>query len=83
MKAIVVVLLVVVGVGMIALAPVANNYMGESTFGIKLPQRTSSTQPAREHKATTTFARFMQVAGGVMILVGLAVGLMGRTPNVE
>ncbi len=83
MKIIIVGLLVLAGVGMIALAPLANRYVGETTFGIKLPQRAGSTQPAREHKATTTFARFMQVAGGLLILAGLVVGLIWRTPSTE
>jgi len=83
MRIIIVVLLVLVGVGMLALAPLVDRYVGESTFGIKLPQRTGSTQPAQEYQATTTLARIMQVVGGLLILAALVVGLMWRTPSTE
>jgi hypothetical protein len=81
MKIIIVVLLVLMGVGMLVLAPLVNRYVGETTFGVKLPQPTGSTQPAQEHRTTTTFARFMQVAGGLLMLAGLVVGVVWRSSD--
>lgn len=77
-KIIIVGLLVLLGVGMIALAPMVDRYVGESTFGIKLPQRTGSTQPAQEHQVTATLARIMRVVGWLLILSGLGIGLLWR-----
>ncbi len=73
MKIIVVVLLIAIGLGIIGLAPMVNEYVGDSTFGV--------TFLGQEYKASTTLARVMQVVGGLMILGGLMGGLVGRMKN--
>jgi hypothetical protein len=80
MKIIIVVLLVLVGVGMITLAPVANVYV--SSIGFQTHESVWTTAYAGT-VATTNFARLMYVAGVVLIVSGLAMGLRQRTQNVN
>lgn len=77
MKIIIVGLLVLMGVGMLALAPVVNEYT--SGFGYKLPQPVWSKKPPQEQTVSTAaVVRFMRVAGGLLILVALVIGLLWR-----
>ena len=74
-KIIIVVLLVLMGVGLIALTPVANVYV--SNIGFKAPRSVLASAEKNE-VATTNFARLMQLTGVMLILSGLGIGLLWR-----
>lgn len=78
MKIIIVVLMVLVGVGMIALAPIVNERI--SGIRVKPTQPVWSNKPAQEQAVSTAaIVRFMQVVGGLLILAALVIGLLWRT----
>jgi len=80
MKIIIVVLLVLMGVGMLALAPIVNDHA--SGFGYKLPQPAWSKKPPQEQTVSTAaVVRFMRVVGGLLILAGLVVSVVWRSSD--
>lgn len=80
MKIIIVVLLVLMGVGMLVLAPIVNERI--SGIGFKPPQPTWSKQPAQEQTVSTAaVVRFMRVVGGLLILLALVIGLLWRAKS--
>jgi len=82
MKIIVVVLLVLMGVGLLVLAPIVNEHA--TGFGYKLPQPAwSKKTPQEQAVSTAAVVRFMRVAGGLLVLVALVIGLLWRTPSTE
>ncbi len=78
MKIIVVVLLVMMGAGLIALAAFVKERV--SGAGFKPPQAVWSKKPQQEQAVSTgAIVRFMRVAGALLLLAAAAIGWLWRS----